>query len=224
MDMKKILQALDTASTKPVEGASSMAKFLSIVKEADLNQPAAAPAPAPAPAASTLSAEQLAYNKLRAQLDSADALRGGGAYTDVSPEVTASTNAMRTKLAQMAAALKAKGIDAAAEYDAPDPAVQAAAPVDLSKYNESKEVGMSRLLSIINEGANPHKVALPVQMAMQHYQTPVTKNQPTVKNTSLLKGYLEQVNEEIESEQAHKKQILNQYASTIAKRIMDKKK
>ena len=35
MDMKKILQAMDGASTKPVEGSSSMAKFLQVVKEAE---------------------------------------------------------------------------------------------------------------------------------------------------------------------------------------------
>ena len=39
MDMKKILQALDGVATKPVEGIDSMAKFLRVVKEADLNQP-----------------------------------------------------------------------------------------------------------------------------------------------------------------------------------------
>ena len=39
MDMKKILQALDGASTKPVEGSNDMKKFLSVVKEADAGQP-----------------------------------------------------------------------------------------------------------------------------------------------------------------------------------------
>lgn len=33
MDMKKILQAFDNAATKPVEGASDMKKFMSIVRE-----------------------------------------------------------------------------------------------------------------------------------------------------------------------------------------------
>lgn len=35
MDMKRILQALDSASTKKVEGASDMSKFVRIVKEAE---------------------------------------------------------------------------------------------------------------------------------------------------------------------------------------------
>ena len=31
---------------------------------------------------------------------------------------------------------------------------------------------MKKFLSVITEGKNPHKVTLPVQMAMQHYQKP----------------------------------------------------
>ena len=228
MDMKRILQAMDGIATKPVEGADSMKNFLRVVKEAELNQPAVAPvAPAPvapvpaapvAAPASTLSPEQIAYNQLRAQIDSADALRGGAnTYADVSPEVTASTNAMKQKLAQMAAALTAKGIDAAAEYDAPDPAVPAAAPVDLNQKYATEEVGMSRFLSIMTEGTNPHKVTLPVQMAMQHYAKPTA---PKIASTSLLKDYLSEVTEEVAEETAHKRQLINQYAQTIANRVM----
>jgi hypothetical protein len=219
MDMKRILQALDTASTQPVEGANDMSKFLRIIKEADLNQ-VGQPALTAAPAATTLPPEQLAYNQLRAQLDSADALRGGGAYTDVSPEVTASTDAMRTKLAQMAAALKAKGIDAAAEYDAPDPAVPAAAPVDLNQKYTTEETGMSRLLSIISEGANPHKVSLPVQMAMNHYQAPTEK---TVKQpASLLRKYFAEAEDEVIQEEADRKERLRMYSQKIAERVLVK--
>jgi hypothetical protein len=35
MDMKRILQAMDTASTKPVEGVSDMAKFVKVIAEAN---------------------------------------------------------------------------------------------------------------------------------------------------------------------------------------------
>ena len=38
MDMKKILQALDTASSKPVEGSNSIKKFMSIVTEGNNRQ------------------------------------------------------------------------------------------------------------------------------------------------------------------------------------------
>ena len=34
---------------------------------------------------------------------------------------------------------------------------------------------IKKSLQILEEGANPHKVSLPVQMAMQHYQTPVAE-------------------------------------------------
>ena len=228
MDMKRILQALDGVATKPVVGADSMARFLRVVKEAELNQaaPAAPTAPAapvaPVAPASTLSPEQLAYNQLRAQLDGADAIRGGDSantFAVVSPEVTAATNAMKQKLAQMAAALKAKGIDAAAEYDAPEPGGPSAAPVALDQKYTTEETGMSRFLSIISEGTNPHRVALPVQMAMQHYATP--KQQPTpIRTESLLKGYLQELDKEAIEQQLHKRQLVNQYAQTIADRVM----
>ena len=213
MDMKKILQAMDGISTKPVEGVDSMSKFLRVVKEANLNQTALT-----APE-STLSPEQLAYNQLRAQLDSADSVRSGGnTYADVSPEVTASTNLMRTKLAQMAAELEAKGIDAEAEYAAPDPAVPAAAPVDLNQtYNENS--GMSRFLSIMNEGASPHTVALPVQMAMNHYQTAV---KPAVRKDRLIDKYFTEAEAAITQRKEEKRAKINQYASIIAERVMMK--
>ena len=75
---------------------------------------------------STLPAGQVAYNQLRAQVDTLDTLQGGGknAYTDRSTDVAASQNAMRQKLAQMEKELLAKGIDAKAEYDAPEPGEQ----------------------------------------------------------------------------------------------------
>lgn len=109
MDMKRILQAFDSASTKPVEGASDMSKFLSIINKNDV--------------------------------------------------------------------------------------------------------------AVLNEGANPHKVALPVQMAMQHYQQP---KETKPKEPSLLERYFKEVNDEILEQEAEKKQLLRQYASTIAKRVMVK--
>jgi hypothetical protein len=73
----------------------------------------------------------------------------------------------------------------------------------------------------INEAANPHKVALPVQMAMQHYSTP--KQTPAqIKTESLLKGYLQELDEEAVEKQLHKRRLINQYAQTIADRVMMK--
>ena len=54
---------------------------------------------------------------------------------------------------------------------------------------------IKRSLEIITEGANPHKVSLPVQMAMQHYQKPVEKK-PAYKSSGLLQQYFENVESE----------------------------
>jgi hypothetical protein len=76
---------------------------------------------------------------------------------------------------------------------------------------------------VLNEGANPHKVTLPVQMAMQHYQKPTKRfvAEKTVIRTGLTKFFTE-VEEEIQEEQNAKKQLMRQYASNIAERVMMK--
>ena len=74
-------------------------------------------------------------------------------------------------------------------------------------------------VAVLSEGANPHKVALPIQMAMQHYQQKETA--PVKKSLSISK-YLHKVEEELAEEQAHKRQLINQYASTIAERVLMK--
>ena len=197
------------------------------VKEAELTQPVAAPA-------STLSPEQLAYNQLRAQLDGANAIRGGGANTFavVSPEVTAKTTAMRTKLAQMAAALKAKGIDAAAEYDAPDPAAPAAAPVDLAKkYNDepvAENVGMSRLLSIISEGKGPLNRSTSAEaLTMQHYTEPKKTITNPVLNVqegatpSMIGKYFKAVETELAEAATRSKDRSRQLAERVVKKVIE---
>lgn len=83
---------------------------------------------------------------------------------------------------------------------------------------------MKKFLSVITEGANPHKVTLPVQMAMNHYQAP---KEPTVKKESLFKKYFaeaeEQVTAELEAERAIKEQRIKQYARKIADRVLEGK-
>ena len=86
---------------------------------------------------------------------------------------------------------------------------------------------MKKFLQVINEGANPHKVALPVQMAMQHYQ-----EQPTIKienknaiKTSVRKFFREVETEILETaaeEKSQKDQLIKQYAQTIAERVLMK--
>jgi hypothetical protein len=74
---------------------------------------------------------------------------------------------------------------------------------------------MKKFVSIITEGSNPHKVALPVQMAMQHYQE--TK---TVKESTLRKYFVE-AEEVINQKQEEKHQLMTMYAQRIAKRVLE---
>jgi formylmethanofuran dehydrogenase subunit E len=73
-------------------------------------------------------------------------------------------------------------------------------------------------VEILNEGS-PHKVALPVQMAMQHYQ-PAQTTEKKVTNT--LGKYFHVVEQELEEQKTSKRQLINQYASVIAKRVLVK--
>lgn len=77
---------------------------------------------------------------------------------------------------------------------------------------------MKKFVSIVNEGANPHKVALPVQMAMQHYQdTPVE----VPASNSLFKKYFAEAQEVASQEAIEKQQQLAQYAQRIAKKVLE---
>jgi len=78
---------------------------------------------------------------------------------------------------------------------------------------------MKKFLSVVTEGTNPHKVALPVQMAMQHYSKPVAKVE---KKSSLLKQYFAETEERIAEEQELKSQRLKMYSQQIAKRVLMK--
>ena len=90
------------------------------------------------------SPEQLAYNKLRAQYDGYQAMTSGDGNTAVSrdPAHAAKLAKVPAELARMAAALKAKGIDAEAQYDALGG--DAAAPVDANQAYDDVEEGRKR--------------------------------------------------------------------------------
>ncbi len=80
---------------------------------------------------------------------------------------------------------------------------------------------MKKFLQVVTEGASPHKVALPVQMAMQHYQQPQPQ-QPSIKSpikTSVRK-FFKEVEVEHTEKLAEKKQLLRQYSQTIAERVL----
>jgi len=80
---------------------------------------------------------------------------------------------------------------------------------------------MKKFLQVVTEGANPHKVSLPVQMAMQHYQAvepaPVVERKP-----SLLNKYFQEVEQEISEQHASRQQLIKQYSQTIAERVLIK--
>ena len=91
--------------------------------------------------------------------------------------------------------------------------------------SSNKPVGESsdikRSLEIITEGANPHKVSLPVQMAMQHYQKSVEKS-PVVKSSGLLQQYFENVEAEQQAALNEKREQLRMYSQKIANRVLVK--
>jgi|APCry1669189844_1035258.scaffolds.fasta_scaffold04620_2 hypothetical protein len=89
---------------------------------------------------------------------------------------------------------------------------------------------MAKFLSIVDKNANvqilqegsPHKVTLPVQMAMQHYQQPEVQQKVIERKSSLLNKFFTEVEQEFAEEQTQKRQLINQYASVIAERVMMK--
>lgn len=81
---------------------------------------------------------------------------------------------------------------------------------------------MKKFMSIVTEGANPHKVSLPVQMAMQHYQEPVKESKPT--KTSLLKNYIQEAEEELASQKVIEEQRVRMYSRKIAQKVLGESK
>jgi hypothetical protein len=80
---------------------------------------------------------------------------------------------------------------------------------------------MKKFLSVMTEGANPHKVSLPVQMAMQHYQ--VVEPAPVVeRKPGLLNKYFQEVEQEISEQHTSRQQLIKQYSQTIAERVLIK--
>lgn len=80
-------------------------------------------------------------------------------------------------------------------------------------------VDMKKFMSIVTEGSNPHKVALPVQMAMQHY-APVEQVEEKPEKFSLFKKYMAEASEEIAQEQYKRSTELKQYSQYIANKVM----
>ena len=79
---------------------------------------------------------------------------------------------------------------------------------------------IKKSLQILEEGANPHKVSLPVQMTMQHYQ----ETKPAPAKDSLLKKYVAEAEEEIEQQRAIEEQRIRMYSRKIAQRVLGESK
>ena len=95
---------------------------------------------------------------------------------------------------------------------------------DMSKFLSI--VDKNANVQILQEGKDPHKVSLPVQMAMQHYQKKEEKPLARVGKTSVVGKYFHDVEQEFkdqfEEQQTSKRQLINQYASVIAERVLMK--
>lgn len=78
----------------------------------------------------------------------------------------------------------------------------------------------------LTEGANPHKVSLPVQMAMQHYQSAPVKTEANKHIKTSIKKFFREVQAEAAEtefkEKEHKRQLLQQYSQQIAERVLMK--
>ena len=91
---------------------------------------------------------------------------------------------------------------------------------------------MAKFLSIVDKNAsiqllqegNPHKVSLPVQMAMQHYQAEEKTSIPhaRVGRESVVRKYFDEAEQSIQEEQTKKRNFYKQYAQTIAERVLMK--
>lgn len=85
---------------------------------------------------------------------------------------------------------------------------------------------MKKFLQVVTEGANPHKVTLPVQMAMNHYQQPKTVEQvKEVKKPNLsskLYQYYEAAEQQFAESEIERKEIISEQARAIAERVKNK--
>lgn len=288
MDMKKILQSLDNVSTKPVEGTDGMAKFLRIVREADLNQ-----ITSEVPGAAASVADQInsyiryssglykkgmsnitikpglvlpitftpipptgdSFKIIRANVATANArlpkdlqipadqlsnMVGGADKPYSGPTANEDNNSMKrflnvvseTTLSRQVylggyTTLYLQQIVVSNQVKDGITPQQALAELksrvgNLDPHNgepPSPDFIKKYLSKRLEEGANPHKVTLPVQMAMQHYQQPSATVKP---RTRLIDKYFTEAEATILQKKQEEKMLLKQYAQVIAERVLTK--
>ena len=215
--MKRILQAMDGVATKPVAGASEMSKFLRVVSEADINQASLPSAPkfyitkteyAMPGEAPSFTVTNVEKGIIVADFDSEEEARNYVAQEDPAGHTETQMYSSHTTMTP------------------PEPReMPGQQPMSENSLDKFLAIIDKNNVGILNEGANPHKVSLPVQMAMQHYQKTTETTKPVGRHSTLGK-YFHKVEEEfaesVAEERAHKRQLINQYASVIAERVMMK--
>jgi hypothetical protein len=236
MDMKRILQAMDGVTNKPVDGADSMSKFLRVVKEAEINPPTAQ-----IPAMPDITGLQAGQpkdmgdgSKVTVNADGTVSYQGGwGTYVynaqgqhiktqspsmaGYSQETDPTGNVTQQNYNQGPMNIQKGTQGTTANYQLGADKLQTSVQEGIDKF---LSIVRKNDVSILNEGSNPHKVALPVQMTMQHYQQ--AESSTTSSTPSLLKKYFHEVESEINEQATAKRQVVNQYASVIAERVLKK--
>lgn len=230
MDMKRILQALDNASTKPVEGASDMSKFLRIVDEAAINQ--VPPMPDVTGIQPGTSKELEDGEKVTVNQDGTVSYAGAwGTYV-----YNAQGQHIKTQspsFAGFSQETNPQGQVTQQNYNQGPLSIQQGQQGSSTSYDmgtatasQSKDANgnvtqqaLTPNAQQLEEGANPHGVSLAVQMAMNHYQKPKSV---TPKRTSLLKQYFAEAEEAVAQKEEERKDMIKQYASVIAERVLVK--
>ena len=239
--MKRILQAMDGVATKPVAGASEMSKYLRVVSEADIN-------PSTNPRRADPKDQATTYIQFSSGLYSQSSIPDSISITadlslpvtftpltqgaDTSKTVQANINAANASLPKELQKTPEELSQIVGGADKPyaGPSINdinqpVGTPVQENSLDKFLSIIDKNNVDILNEGANPHKVSLPVQMAMQHYQKTTETTKPVGRHSTLGK-YFHKVEEEfaesVAEERAHKRQLINQYASVIAERVMMK--
>lgn len=217
MDMKKILQAMDGAKTKAEVDSLAMKKFLSVVAEADINQPAGLPA------APKFYITQTSYDSLDEPPDfSVTDLQRGIVVASFDSEQQARAyvaqkdpaGAAQTELHQMQS-------KATAPEANPDAVPQKPAGV-------AEEVGMSRFLSIVTESKGPlNRLTQAESIAVNHYNTAERKtitspvlNVAKDSKPNMIGKYFKAIEVEFAESAERSKDKARQIAERVAERVV----
>jgi len=228
--MKRILQAMDGVATKPVVGADSMAKFLRVVSEAEINQVPAMPDVAGLQAGQPKDLGD--GSKVTVNADGTVSYQGGwGTYVynaqgqhiktqspsmaGYSQETDPTGNVTQQNYSQGPMDIQKGPQGTTANYQLGADNLQTTVQENMDTF---LSIVKKNDVSILNEGKGPHKVALPVQMAMQHYQT----DQAVERKPRIIDQYFQEAEQAINQRKEEKRELINQYAKVIAERVLMK--